>query len=146
MFPLYLKLNVWYLSTLPIAKLIQRRWQINWYESGVLVEKHWHRKHEVLWEKRIPEPLYPPQIPRGRKWGWTRLSEMRGRLKRKNKVPHKKNDNFNPYVTDSFHLLRHSTAHTKQFCFFHTWISNVKCCVTGSFIEYRRLGFNTTQR
>jgi len=44
---------------------------------------------------------------------------MRGRLKRKNKVPHKKKDNFNPYVMDSFDLLWHTTAHTQRFYFFH---------------------------
>jgi len=70
---------------------------------------------------------------------------MRGRLKKKIKVPHKEKDNFNPYVTDSFDLLRHTTAHTKQFYFFHMWVSNVKC-VTGSFTGYERLGFNTKQR
>jgi hypothetical protein len=68
------------------------------------------------------------------------LDEGPLKLKKKGKAPHKEQDNFNTHDTDSLDLLRHTNCPHKAV------LSHVKCCVTGSFIRYQRLGFNTKQR
>jgi hypothetical protein len=35
------------------------------------VEWYWQGKTEGLWEKPVPVPLCPPQIPHGLTWAWT---------------------------------------------------------------------------
>jgi hypothetical protein len=48
-------------------------------EYGTLVDWYWRGKHEVLWEKLVPLPLCPPQIPPGLILEQTQVAVVRGR-------------------------------------------------------------------
>jgi hypothetical protein len=60
-----------YVSILRIPQMIWVwRVMVEWYIDG---------KTEELWEKPVPVPLCPPQIPHGLTRAWTRASVVRGR-------------------------------------------------------------------
>jgi hypothetical protein len=60
-----------YVSILCIPQMIQVwRATVEWY---------WQGKTEELWEKLVPVPLCPRQIPHGLTWARTQASAVRGR-------------------------------------------------------------------
>jgi hypothetical protein len=63
---------------MPTYVSISRIPQMIWVWRAT-VEWYWQGKTEELWEKPVPVPLCPPQIPHGLTRAWTRASAARGR-------------------------------------------------------------------
>ena len=67
-----------YLTSLPVASIVYDWWWINewvehcWIDDG---------KANILGENPDQVPLYPPQIPHGLAWSWTRAFVVRDQSK-----------------------------------------------------------------
>jgi hypothetical protein len=48
-------------------------------EYRAVVKWYWQQKTEAFGEKPVPVPRFPPQIPRGLTWTWSRASAVRSR-------------------------------------------------------------------